>query len=137
MDSGEDGALDGILDDRDGSPVVEELTFRVESGELGTWLARESTSWDDYLARQPGFLRKEVWLGVEAGPEDGPGRGDAESNTARPATDGPATVRVLVWWASRKQWQDVPHEELAAVDATMGPLLRSAQCRWYNVARQV
>jgi hypothetical protein len=82
VEAPEDGpAQDGpVGDDPVDGPVVEELTFRVEAELIEPWLARESASWDDYLARQAGFLRKEVWLDAEEG--------------------APGTVRVLVWWAS-------------------------------------
>jgi len=41
--------------------VVEFLTFTVPPHELDQWLAVEQQHWSRFLARQPGFVRKQMW----------------------------------------------------------------------------
>jgi uncharacterized protein (TIGR03792 family) len=96
--------------------VVEELTFEVEAAVFDRWLAREAESWDSFLARQDGFLGKEVWLA--------PG-------------GGCRTVRVMIWWASHAQWKAVDPEGVQAADRRMGDLLRHSECREYRVLRRI
>jgi uncharacterized protein (TIGR03792 family) len=96
--------------------VVEELVFVVDPGERARWLAAEGAAWDPFLAAQPGFLRKEVWLG--------------------PPDDEPGTVRILVWWASQEEWDAVDADARARVDAAMGEDGRAhARCRAHRVVR--
>jgi uncharacterized protein (TIGR03792 family) len=96
--------------------VVEELVFVVEPGQQARWAAVEAAAWDPFLAAQPGFVRKEVWLGTD--------------------DDPPGTVRILVWWASQAHWDAVDADAMTRVDDAMGPDRRSAdRCRAHRVFR--
>jgi uncharacterized protein (TIGR03792 family) len=98
--------------------VVEELVFVVAAEERDGWTAVERDAWDGFLAAQPGFLRKEVWLGEEP--------------------DGRATVRVLVWWASQEHWDAVDPAAVASIDDGMGNQWREPdRCVAHRVLRQV
>ena len=60
--------------------IVEELTLQVDAPDIEGFLEADARVWTAFLAAQPGFVRKEVWV---------PG-------------DRPNTVVILVWWASSR-----------------------------------
>jgi uncharacterized protein (TIGR03792 family) len=93
--------------------IVEELTLQVEAGDLEGFLEADARIWTAFLAAQPGFVRKEVWV----------------------AADRPNTVVVMVWWASREQWKAISDETVASVDREMGEWFREPAVREYVVAR--
>lgn len=96
--------------------VVEELVFIVEPGDVARWVAVEHDAWDGFLRAQRGFVRKEVWLGT--------------------AEEPPGTVRVLVWWASKAEWDAVDPDGLERVDASLGPDRREPRrCVAHRVVR--
>lgn len=86
--------------------VIEFLTFRVPPDELHGWLESDDRHWTRFLARQEGFVRKEMWRSV----------------------DDESTVHAVIWWASHEHWQAVPRDELAAVASAMGEHERPAEC---------
>ena len=92
--------------------IVEELTLHVESRDLDGFLEADARIWTAFLAAQPGFVRKEVWV---------------------PA-DRAATVVIMVWWASREQWKAISDETVSSVDAQMGEWFREPIVREYVVA---
>jgi uncharacterized protein (TIGR03792 family) len=93
--------------------IVEELTLQVEAPDIEGFLEVDARVWTAFLAEQPGFVRKEVWV---------------------PA-DRPNTVVIVVWWASREQWKAISDETVAAVDRRMGEWFREPVVREYVVAR--
>jgi uncharacterized protein (TIGR03792 family) len=93
--------------------IVEELTLQVDAGDLEGFLEADARIWTAFLAVQPGFVRKEVWV-----PAD-------RSNT----------VVILLWWASREQWKAISDETIASVDRDMGEWFREPAVREYLVAR--
>jgi uncharacterized protein (TIGR03792 family) len=92
--------------------IVEELTLHVEAPELEGFLEADSLIWSAFLATQPGFVRKEVWI----------------------PDDRPDTVVIMVWWATREQWKAISDETVAAVDQQMGEWFREPVVREYVVA---
>ncbi len=85
------------------APVVEQLRLRVPAGAVEAWLEAERGSWGPWLARQAGFLdRQLLW--------------DAERQEAT----------LLIRWASRAQWQAISAEEVARVQARFEALARQA-----------
>jgi uncharacterized protein (TIGR03792 family) len=93
--------------------IVEELTLHVDDGDIEAFLDADARVWTAFLAEQPGFLRKEVWV---------------------PA-DRPNTVVIMVWWSNRELWKAITDEQVAAVDRDMGEWFRAPVVREYVVAR--
>ena len=83
--------------------VVEHLRVKVPSEARQAWLEAERGSWDPWLAQQPGFLGRELlW------------DGDREEGT------------LLIRWASREQWKQIPEAEIEAVQERFEQLARQA-----------
>ena len=61
----------------------------------------------------PGFVRKQLWIDV----------------------DDPGCVHAMIEWESMDSWKAIPHHELEAVDASMGPWFRDCTCRTFEVLR--
>ncbi|MEO0532132.1 MAG: TIGR03792 family protein [Planctomycetota bacterium] len=77
--------------------AIEELTFLVDVAGVDRFLELDNAIWTAHLAEQPGFLGKEAW------------RLDTD-----PAGDK-ATVKLVIRWRSRADWNAVP---LAGLEAT-------------------
>ena len=83
--------------------VVEHLRVKVPAEARQAWLEAERGSWDPWLAQQPGFLGRELlW------------DGDREEGT------------LLIRWASREQWKQIPEAEIEAVQERFEQLARQA-----------
>ncbi|HSL73461.1 MAG TPA: TIGR03792 family protein [Ilumatobacteraceae bacterium] len=93
--------------------VIEFLTFRVDPTERDAWMEVEEGAWSRFLERQPGFVRKQLWIDV----------------------DDEHHVHAMIEWESLDHWKSIPADELAAVDASMGPWIREATCRTFEVIR--
>lgn len=93
--------------------VIEWLSFDVTEDERLEWLAVEEDVWSRFLERQPGFLRKEMW--VERGE--------------------PSVVHAVIWWNSDDEWKRVTPEEVDRVDAGMGRHFRACRMRVFDVVR--
>jgi len=93
--------------------IVEMLTFEVDPAERDRWLHVEEVTWSRFLERQPGFVRKEMW--VE--------RGDDRH------------LHALVWWTDEATWKSVPPEELEDVDRAMGAWHRASTMRVWDCVR--
>jgi len=93
--------------------VIEHLTFEVHADERAHWLAVEGETWSRFLERQPGFVRKEVWV----------------------ERDDPHRIHALIWWSSEDQWKSIPLDDLTAVDTAMGHWFRQGACRTYDLVR--
>ena len=93
--------------------VIEFLTFAVTPDERAEWMEVEERTWSRFLERQPGFVRKQLWVDV----------------------DDDQHVHALIEWESLDQWKAIPHDELAAVDEAMGPWVRACTCRTFEVIR--
>lgn len=94
--------------------VVELLTFEVEPAERDEWLRIEESVWSRFLERQPGFVRKEMWMG----PDDS------------------SAVHAVIWWESMASWKAIGPDTVAEVDEQMGEWLRVATCQALEVLRQ-
>jgi uncharacterized protein (TIGR03792 family) len=95
--------------------VVEFLTFEVEPPERDRWLDVEEQTWSRFLSRQPGFVRKEVWVDPTE----------------------PDRVHAMIQWESEAQWKAVPVEAIDDVDRSMGTWYRPCTCRTFHVLRTV
>jgi uncharacterized protein (TIGR03792 family) len=93
--------------------VIEFLTFMIPAAERAHWMEVEERTWSRFLERQPGFVRKRLW--VEAGDDD--------------------HVHAVIEWESMEHWHSIPDGELAAVDADMGEWMRAGTCRTFEVLR--
>ena len=93
--------------------VIEFLTFAVTPDERVEWMEVEERTWSRFLERQPGFVRKQLWVDV----------------------DDDQHVHALIEWESLDQWKAIPNDELAAVDEAMGPWVRACTCRTFEVIR--
>ena len=93
--------------------VIEFLTFHVDPDDRAEWLIVEENTWSRFLERQPGFVRKQLW--VEHG------------NLAQ--------VHAMIEWRDLESWHAIPAAKLAAIDASMGLMCRDATCRAFDVLR--
>lgn len=93
--------------------VIEFLTFHVPPHERQAWMEVEERTWSRFLERQPGFVRKQLW--VERGDEQ--------------------VVHAMIEWESWEHWQAIPADELAAIDTSMGVMYRDCTCRIFDVIR--
>ncbi len=83
--------------------VVEHLRLKVPESGVEAWLAAERGSWEPWLAKQPGFLdRQLLW--------------DAEREEGT----------LLIHWASREQWKAIPSAQVQAVQQHFEALARQA-----------
>ena len=83
--------------------VVEHLRVKVPSEARQAWLEAERGSWDPWLAQQPGYLGRELlW------------DSDREEGT------------LLIRWASREQWKQIPEAEIETVQEHFEQLARQA-----------
>jgi uncharacterized protein (TIGR03792 family) len=82
--------------------VVEWLRFDVPEARQAEFLAMDAAIWTVALARQPGFVRKEIWR----------------------AAGDPRTLNLVIHWASREAWHAVPRavldEATHAFEAALG-----------------
>jgi len=83
--------------------VVEHLRVKVPSEARQAWLEAERGSWDPWLAQQPGYLGRELLWDSER--EEG---------------------TLLIRWASREQWKQIPEAEIEAVQELFEQLARKA-----------
>lgn len=85
------------------SSVVEHLRVKVAAADVEAWLEAERGSWEPWLAQQPGFLRRQLlW---DPAREEG---------------------TLLIHWASRRQWQAIPSQEVSQVQQRFESLARQA-----------
>jgi uncharacterized protein (TIGR03792 family) len=100
------GPLTAALAEPDGSHdvvVVEHLRLKVPAEGRQAWLEAERGSWEPWLAQQEGFLdRQLLW---------------------DPATE---EGTLLIRWASREQWKQIPEAEIEAVQERFEQLARQA-----------
>ena len=82
--------------------VVEQLRLRVPSDALQAWLEAERGSWAPWLAQQPGFMQRQLFWD--------PHRQEAT---------------LLIYWASRQQWQATSSEEQQQVQQRFELLARA------------
>lgn len=90
--------------------IIEMLSLRVETELFDEWSEIDRATWTEFLERQPGFIRKEVWQG----------------------TDG--QVRVVVWWRSKEDWDAITDQQVAEVDASMGEWFRPSTLEIFTVS---
>jgi uncharacterized protein (TIGR03792 family) len=83
--------------------VVEHLKVRVPATARRAWLEAEAGSWEPWLRRQPGFLKRELLWDVAR--EEG---------------------ILLIHWASREQWKAIPEQEVQQVQERFEQLARVA-----------
>jgi uncharacterized protein (TIGR03792 family) len=79
---------DGLLE----VSVIEHLRVKVPAAARQAWLEAERLSWEPWLARQQGFLGRQLHWDQER--EEG---------------------QLLIRWASRQQWHAIPRAEIEAV----------------------
>ena len=85
----------------DEQPVVEQLRLQVPAEQRELWLAAERSTWEPWLARQDGFLGRELlW---------DPRHGEAT---------------LLIRWASRRQWKAIEQAEIDTVQANFEEQVR-------------
>ncbi len=91
--------------------VVERLTFTVKSSDHVAWMAADEASWSPFLARQKGFISKQLWV----------------------ARDKPDEIQAVILWASEADWKAIPEADLRATDALMGDMVRPLVCHVFDV----
>lgn len=82
--------------------VVEQLRLKVPSDAVTAWLEAERGSWEPWLAQQPGFMRRQLFWDPER--QEG---------------------TLLIYWASRQQWQATSSEEQEQVQQRFELLARA------------
>lgn len=96
--------------------IVEWQRVRVRPGMRDLFVEKDAEIWTPGLAREAGFLGKEVWLGEEE-----------------------TEVILVIRWESREHWRGVAQERLDAVEERFRSELASGheivETRAYEVAR--
>jgi uncharacterized protein (TIGR03792 family) len=82
--------------------VVEQLRLKVPSDAVPAWLEAERGSWELWLAQQPGFMRRQLFWDPQR--QEG---------------------TLLIYWASRQQWQATSSEEQQQVQQRFELLARA------------
>jgi uncharacterized protein (TIGR03792 family) len=72
------------------TPAIESLTFQVPPERQAEFIQRDTEIWTSFLADQPGFISKEIWINPSH----------------------PDEVVLIVHWASREQWHAIPQSAL-------------------------
>lgn len=75
--------------------VIEWLTYQVPEPQQDRFMALDDAIWTATLARQPGFLGKQVWRAPAA----------------------PDRINLIIRWTSRDAWHAVPADVLTRTDA--------------------
>ncbi len=89
-----------------GVVVVEHLRVKVPAEAVDDWLQAEQGSWEPWLAKQPGFLDRQLLWDPER--EEG---------------------TLLIHWRSREAWKAIPEAEIEAVQERFEQLAREATGR--------
>lgn len=74
--------------------VIEWLKFKVDSNSREKFIQKDEAIWTAFLATNPGFLGKEVWI---------------EPNE-------PDKVIYTIRWQTREQWKSIPQAQLNATE---------------------
>jgi uncharacterized protein (TIGR03792 family) len=82
--------------------VVEQLRLKVPSDAVPAWLEAERGSWEPWLAQQPGFMRRQLFWDPQR--QEG---------------------TLMIYWASRQQWQATSSEEQQQVQQRFELLARA------------
>lgn len=91
--------------------VVERLTFSVDPADHGAWIAADKASWSPFLARQKGFVSKQLWV----------------------QRDRPGEIQAVIIWQDEAAWKAIPEAELRATDALMGNMVRPLVCHVFDI----
>ncbi|WP_411876467.1 TIGR03792 family protein [Vulcanococcus limneticus] len=83
--------------------VVEHLRLKVPAAGVEAWLQAERSSWEPWLAQQPGFLERQLLWDPKR--EEG---------------------TLLIHWASREQWEAISPAAVAQVQNRFEALARQA-----------
>ena len=83
--------------------VIEHLKLKVPEAARQAWLEAERGSWEPWLARQQGFLGRDLLWNPET--EEG---------------------TLLIRWRSREAWKAIPEQEVTAVQQRFEQLAREA-----------
>lgn len=83
--------------------VIEHLKVKVPEAARQAWLEAERGSWEPWLARQQGFLGRDLLWNPET--EEG---------------------TLLIRWRSREAWKAIPEQEVTAVQQRFEQLAREA-----------
>ena len=86
-----------------GVAVVEQLRVQVPSQDRQAWLKVERSSWEPWLAKQKGFIGRELFW-------------DPQSEEAT----------LLIRWSSREAWKAIPQQEVEAVQESFEQLARES-----------
>ena len=86
-----------------GVAVVEQLRVQVPSQDRQVWLKAELSSWEPWLAKQKGFIGRELFW-------------DPQSEEAT----------LLIRWSSREAWKAIPQQEVEAVQERFEQLARES-----------
>ncbi|MCH2566567.1 MAG: TIGR03792 family protein [Prochlorococcus sp. ALOHA_A2.0_51] len=90
-------------DGGDDVAVVEHLRIKVPAHAREAWLKAEQGSWEPWLAKQSGYLGRDIFWDAEQ--EEG---------------------ILLIRWASREQWKSIPQAEVDVVQARFDQLASEA-----------
>ncbi len=91
--------------------VVERLTFTVDPADREAWMAADAASWSPFLAKQDGFISKQLWVQRER----------------------PHEIQAVIFWETEEQWKAIPRAQLEATDKLMGDMIRPLVCHTFDV----
>ncbi len=81
--------------------IIEYLRLNVSSAEKDAWLFAEKRSWEPWLRKQNGFISRQLlW--------------DPKNEEAT----------LLITWASKKDWKNIPQSEINTIQETFEQLAR-------------
>lgn len=92
--------------------VIELLRVTCPKEKQAAFIQRDSEVWTPGLAKQPGFLGKEVWV----------------------RTDKANEVVFIIRWETMDHWKSFPAEWGPQLDEQMGDLLMPLACEAYEVS---
>jgi uncharacterized protein (TIGR03792 family) len=87
--------------------VIERLEVDVDPADRDGFLAKDRAVWTSFLAAQPGFRHKEVWV----------------------EPDHPGVLIMNIWWETKDHWKAITEAQCNEVDALMGQWLRIPRMR--------
>lgn len=98
--------------------TIEWLKFRIAPELREHFVQKDAEIWTPFLARQPGFISKEVWI----------------------SPDDLSEVVQVIHWETFEQWQAIPSEELDRVEAEFAEVMENAyellESKWYQVRKR-
>ena len=90
---------------------IEHLVFMTDPGKEQQWIELDHQYWTEYLSKNSGFIKKEVWL----------------------SPDNPGEIHTLIWWNSMDEWKQFSEEDVTKNDEKCTKALGSQKSIYTNL----